>query len=85
MAYNIRKVLELGINADDDPTTVAVNMKAIRRRIEANIYHVYQEDDLPEAMKKLGIDVLSGTATPTDSKTLMVTNEETSLYRSMFQ
>uniref|UniRef100_A0A7S3V5X3 Mercuric reductase n=1 Tax=Chaetoceros debilis TaxID=122233 RepID=A0A7S3V5X3_9STRA len=78
MAHNVRRAAEFGINTDVDPATVTVDMKAIKRRIESNIDRIYQEDDSPEAMKKLGIDVLSGTATLTDSKTLKVTNEETS-------
>eukprot|EP01083_Nonionella_stella_P228786 810511_1 len=84
MAHNVRRASEFGINANVDPATatdtasVTVDMKAIKRRIESNIDHIYQEHDSPEAMKKIGIDVLSGTATLTDSNTLKLTNEETS-------
>ncbi len=50
-------------------------MKAVKNRIKSNIQHIYDEDDSPEAMKKLGIDTIQGTAKFQDDKTLKVVDE----------
>lgn len=50
-------------------------MKAVKDRINRNIQHIYDEDDSPEAMKKLGIDTIQGTAKFQDDKTLKVVDE----------
>ena len=47
-------------------------MKAIKKRVQANIQLIYEEDDSPEALEKLGVAVITGTAKFTDSKTLSV-------------
>lgn len=47
-------------------------MKAIKARIQANMERIYKEDDSPEAMNKLGIDVVSGKACFVSPLTLSV-------------
>ena len=59
----------MGINIEGP---VSIDMKAVKNRIDANIQRIYDEDDSPEALEKLGVAVITGTAKFTDSKTLSV-------------
>jgi len=59
----------LGINIDGK---VSIDMKAVKKRVQANIQNIYEEDDSPEALEKLGVHVITGTAKFIDSKTLSV-------------
>ena len=57
-----------GVSAASEPQ---INMKAIKERIQQKIQHIHDEDDSPEAMKKLGIDTIVGKkATFVDEKTI---------------
>jgi pyruvate/2-oxoglutarate dehydrogenase complex dihydrolipoamide dehydrogenase (E3) component len=78
---NNRRARELGIvqwrnySAPAEGTVapaVVVDMKAVKNRVDENIRLIYNKDDSPEALKKLGIDVISGMATFVDSKTVNV-------------
>lgn len=40
--------------------SVDINMKEIKKGIQDKIQHIYDEDDSPEAMAKLGIDTIMG-------------------------
>ena len=51
---------------------VKVDMKAVKARIDSVIDKIYTADDSPEALRALGIEVLSGTATFVDADTLSV-------------
>jgi pyruvate/2-oxoglutarate dehydrogenase complex dihydrolipoamide dehydrogenase (E3) component len=52
-----------------------IDMKAIKERIQQKIQHIYDEDDSPKAMKKLGIDTIVGKrATFVDTKTLSLSS-----------
>ena len=51
---------------------VSIDMKAVKNRIDANIQRIYKEDDSPEALEKLGVDVITGAAKFKDPKTLSV-------------
>lgn len=48
-------------------------MKAIKSRVQSNIRHIYEEDDSPEAMKKLGIDTIVGSAKFIEENVIEVT------------
>jgi pyruvate/2-oxoglutarate dehydrogenase complex dihydrolipoamide dehydrogenase (E3) component len=54
---------------------VKVDMKAIRDRMARIQQRIYEKDDSPEAMKKLGIETLSGRATFQSPSTLDVAGE----------
>lgn len=73
-ANAVRKAGSLGIEVN---TPININMKAIKRRIELNIQHIYDADDSPEALKKLGIDVIEGTAKFLSKKEIVVTSSDT--------
>lgn len=68
-AHAISKAKEMGINIDGK---VSIDMKAIKRRVDKNIKYIYDEDDSPEALKKLGVDVISGAAELRDTKMISV-------------
>jgi len=77
----VSKAQEFGIRFNSSNTgaqpqmstsTVMVDMKAVKNRVDDNIQHIYNKDDSPEALKKFGIDVISGVATFVDSKTVNV-------------
>jgi len=72
-AHAVRKASEFGVSVQGE---VSVNMKAVRERVRRNINRVYEEDDSPEALKKLGIDTIHGTPKFVDSKTLEVVSDE---------
>jgi len=59
----------LGVTVEGE---VSIDMKAVKNRINANIERIYEEDDSPEALEKLGVDVIVGAAKFKDSKTLSV-------------
>ena len=56
-----RKAGEYGIIVGGGGT-VKVDMKAVRERLRENMRRIYEEDDSPEAMAKLGIDTIEGSA-----------------------
>lgn len=58
-----------------------MDMEAVRNLILQNVQEIYQEDDSPEAMAKLGIDTCLGKATFLNATTLAVEsqNEESAL------
>jgi pyruvate/2-oxoglutarate dehydrogenase complex dihydrolipoamide dehydrogenase (E3) component len=70
-AHAVRKASALGINVkggnsgidNNDTIDMDIDMKKIKKRIQSNINYIYEEDDSPEAMKKLGIDTIVGSAT----------------------
>ena len=51
-------------------------MKAVKQRIQNNIEQIYKEDDSPEAMSKLGIDTIFGTATFQDTNKVRVVGDD---------
>ena len=61
----------------DNIGSVSVDAKAVRDRIQNNINTIYEEDDSPEAMKKLGIDTIEGTAQFEDDSTVLVVETQT--------
>lgn len=68
-AHAVRKAADFGVEIEGK---VTVNMKTVSQRLKRNIEHIYKEDDSPEAMRALGIDVISGTATFLDPKSLEI-------------
>jgi pyruvate/2-oxoglutarate dehydrogenase complex dihydrolipoamide dehydrogenase (E3) component len=71
-AHAINKAGAFGIHLKGD---VGVDMMYIKQRIQKNIQHIYEEDDSPEALKKLGIDVINGSATFLTKNKLLVDGE----------
>lgn len=69
VANIVNKSKKFGI---DNIGSVSVDAKAVRDRIQNNINTIYEEDDSPEAMKKLGIDTIEGTAQFEDDSTVLV-------------
>ena len=67
-AQAVKKASDFGIEVG----SVKVDLKAVKRRIDNNIRHIYDEDDSPEALKKLGVDVIQGVAKFDDAKKLKV-------------
>ncbi|GAX20242.1 mercuric reductase [Fistulifera solaris] len=59
-------------------TTTTVDWPAIRTQIQANIQHIYDEDDSPEAMQRYGVEIISGKAllSPSGNKTVQVTKSD---------
>ena len=53
---------------------VSVDMAAIKQRIGRTIGEIYDADDSPEALKKLGIDTISGSAKLVDAHSVAVTS-----------
>jgi pyruvate/2-oxoglutarate dehydrogenase complex dihydrolipoamide dehydrogenase (E3) component len=51
---------------------VKVDMRAVKARIDSVVERIYTEDDSPEALRALGIETMTGTATFTDPDTLSV-------------
>ena len=74
--HAVKTASRFGINIPNSDD-VSVNMKAVKQRVHDNIQHIYQEDDSPEAMKKLGIDTIQGKAMFQSDKTLQVIDERT--------
>ena len=74
-AHAVTKASKFGINIDGK---VTIDMKAIKKRVDENIQQIYDEDDSPEALKKLGVHVIKGAAKFKDSKTLSVTTDNDS-------
>ena len=72
-AHAVSKAKEFGVNIDGK---VNVDMKAIKNRVDNNIKRIYDEDDSPEALKKLGVDVISGAAMLKESKVISVANND---------
>lgn len=68
-----RKASDFGVVLEGD---VSIDMKRVRERLRSNIERIYKEDDSPEALKKLGIDTIFGSATFLDGKTLEVTPDK---------
>jgi len=68
-----RKAGEFGVVVEGD---VSIDMKRVRERLRSNIERIYKEDDSPEALKKLGIDTIYGSAKFLNGKTLEVSPDE---------
>ena len=58
-----------GASAD----AVTVDMPAVKRHVMATVQKIYDEDDSPEALEKLGVETVEGAATFVDASTLRVT------------
>jgi pyruvate/2-oxoglutarate dehydrogenase complex dihydrolipoamide dehydrogenase (E3) component len=71
-AHAVSKSATFGVHLKGD---VDIEMKVIKERIQKNIQHIYEEDDSPEALQKLGIDVINGSATFLAKKKLLVDGE----------
>ncbi len=71
-AHSITKASEFGISIEGE---VKIDMKAIKSRVQSNIQHIYEEDDSPQAMKKLGIDTIAGSAKFIQENVIEVTNQ----------
>ncbi len=57
--------------------TTLVNFQAIREQIQSNIQQIYDEDDSPEAMKRYGVEIVSGSAILSPSgKSVQVTKPD---------
>lgn len=66
-----RTAKEFGVNIGG--SDVGVDMAAIKARIRRIIGEIYDADDSPEALKKLGIDTISGSARIADRYNVDVT------------
>lgn len=55
-------------------TSVSVDMAAVKSRIRRIIGEIYDADDSAEALKKLGIDAISGNARLVDARSIAVTS-----------
>ena len=55
-------------------TSVSVDMAAVKSRIRRIIGEIYDTDDSAEALKKLGIDAISGNARLVDARSIAVTS-----------
>jgi len=81
VANTVRNADKMGVmvakNEDGIPSVV-VDFAAVMRRVKQNIQTIYEEEDSPEVMKKLGIDFIQGRAffdeTDTKAKTLIIDN-----------
>ena len=51
-------------------------MKLVKQQIKSKIEQIYEEDDSPQAMKKLGIDTIQGTAKFDNERTITVTTTD---------
>ncbi len=67
-ANTVKKAAEYGINIGGGE--ISVDMTAVKKRIMENIDHIYKEDDSPEVLKELGVDVITGAAFFVDPKTI---------------
>jgi len=77
VAHYVRNAKKYGVDTGkDDSTEVQVDMKAVKDRVGAIIDRIYKEDDSPEAMKKLGVDTLSGRATFDTANTLKIGSKD---------
>jgi len=70
-ANTMKKASEYGINVNGD---ISVDMSAVKKRIMDNIDRIYKEDDSPEALKELGVDVITGAANFVDPKTIKLSD-----------
>ncbi len=67
----VKKASEYGINVNGD---ISVDMSAVKKRIMDNIDRIYKEDDSPEVLKELGVDVITGAASFVDPKTIKLSD-----------
>ena len=70
-AHSVRTSAAYGIERGGP---VTVDMAAIKQRIGRTIGEIYDADDSPEALKKLGIDTISGSAKLVDAHSVAVTS-----------
>ncbi len=63
---------DLGVVAGAD---VVVDMEAIQSRVQGTIQRIFEEDDSPEAMEKLGIDTIKGRAVFQERNVLQIVSE----------
>ena len=70
-ARDARTSSEFGIGGT---AAVSVDMAAIKARIGRIIGEIYDADDSPEALKKLGIDTISGSAQLLDARSVSVSS-----------
>ena len=68
-AHGVRTAQKYGISTGSGPT---VDMKAVKARIGQTIGEIYDADDSPDALKKLGIDTVSGSAKLVDANNIAV-------------
>uniref|UniRef100_A0A7S4HPD7 Mercuric reductase n=1 Tax=Odontella aurita TaxID=265563 RepID=A0A7S4HPD7_9STRA len=75
----VRKAEDYGVIVGDKNGggDVTVDMKRVMGRMRENMERIYEEDDSPAAMAKLGIDTLVGSARFTSADTLSVTSSTT--------
>lgn len=69
----IAKAEQFGLSVQGE---VSVDMKAIKERVDGTIQHIYDVHDSPEALKKLGVDVISGGATLKGSNVVSVSKSD---------
>lgn len=67
-AHSLRTAGELGVRVG----SVEIDFKAVRDRIALITQRIYEKDDSPEALRKLGIEAVEGAATFVDGRTLDV-------------
>ena len=75
-AHSVRTAAKYGIRQPGDAgaeATVAVDFPAVRARLRAIISQIYENDDSPEVLQKLGVQTFQGSARFLDPKTLEVT------------
>lgn len=77
-AHAVQNASKFGINTNNNNNNISVDMKAVKQRIQNNMEQIYEEDDSPEAMNKLGIDTIFGTATFQDTNIIRVDDANTS-------
>lgn len=75
VAHAVRHSGDFGVTCSQ----IKVDVRAIRNRVRANVERIYQQDDSPQAMAKLGIDTIVGKATFTSPSTLSVVSEKESI------
>jgi len=73
-ARSIHAAKQYGLVTRDNPK--AANIPAIRAQLQANIQKIYDEDDAPEALAKLGIDVVQGKAVLQTDRSVRVLGDD---------
>jgi pyruvate/2-oxoglutarate dehydrogenase complex dihydrolipoamide dehydrogenase (E3) component len=75
-AHDVRTAADFGVKVGGTDN-VEVVMAAVKARVERIIGKIYDADDSPEALKKLGIDTITGSARIVDRTKVSVTGVST--------
>ena len=71
-AHSARTAADCEYLTLSSPAKVKVDMAAVKAKVNAIIEKIYDEDDSPAALEKLGIDTIIGAASFVNSNTLSV-------------